>query len=467
MDVSVNTIQTAMDTAMTDSAKALLHARFARAPRALVTTFGCQQNVADSERLSGVLAALGCRQAQSSDEADIIVFNTCAVRENAERRVLGHVGALKGLKQRRPRTMIILCGCMTQQESTAERLRKSYPYVDIVFGASAAHRLPELITSRIQGERRVIDKTPVPGIVKHLPTRRESKTKAWLPIMQGCDNFCTYCIVPYVRGRERSREPKDVLREARELIESGYKEITLLGQNVNSYGKNMPGASFPALLRDINAIPGDFWVRFMTSHPKDCSNELLDVISACEKVCKHIHLPVQSGSDRTLAAMNRRYTRADYLALIGRAKEKIPGLTLTSDIIVGFPGEGYGDFSQTLSLVREVRYASLFTFLYSRRTGTAAEKLPDEITDAEKSRYFEELLAVQEEVGGEIYRGEIGKTLRVLAEKPGKKAGTLTGRAQSNIIVEFTAPQERAGEFCDVTITGALGWALLGKIQEK
>ena len=405
----------------------------------------------------------------SPEEADLILYNTCAVREHAEQRVLGNVGALKHYKRRKPDLIIVLAGCMTQQPQVAQRLKKSYPHVDIVVGAGAWTQLPELIYQKMVHGSRYIHEEQEPentGIVEGLPTRRDGVYKAWVSVMYGCDNFCSFCIVPYVRGRERSRRPGDILREIEELVEDGCRDITLLGQNVNSYGKGLEeGLNFAGLLRQINGIPGDFRVRFMTSHPKDCTHELIDAMAECEKVCSHLHLPVQCGSDRILREMNRHYTVGEYLALADYARQRIPDLSLTSDIIVGFPGETYEDFRQTLDLIRRVEYDALYTFLYSRRSGTRAAALPDPVPEAEKSAWFRELLAVQDEIGRRRLDAQAGKVLRVLPEGPGRGEHILTGRSDSNFLVEFPGDESLVGTFCQAEITGAEKWCLLGEVQ--
>ncbi|MCI8442484.1 MAG: tRNA (N6-isopentenyl adenosine(37)-C2)-methylthiotransferase MiaB [Provencibacterium sp.] len=435
-------------------------------PAAYTRTYGCQQNVSDTERLRGLLREMGYRLTEQIGEADFIIMNTCAVRENAEDRVFGHVGALKGLKKKKPELILALCGCMTQQPAAAEKLRAHYPYVDIIFGANAAWQLPGLLRRALEGQRGITELTGgEEGYVEGLPTCRDGKVRAFLPIMQGCDNFCSYCIVPHVRGREHSRPLCEVLGEARALIEAGYREITLLGQNVNSYGKGLSdGADFPLLLHRLNEIEGDFRIRFMTSHPKDCSHALIDAIARCEKVCSHIHLPVQSGSDRVLERMNRHYTGEKYRELIAYARERIPGVSFTSDIIVGFPGESYEDFKETLALIKEVRFHSLYTFIFSPRSGTAAAGYPDPVSPEEKGKWFRELLKLQEQIGAELYRREEGRTLRVLLEGPSKTEGMLTGHTGSGIIVECPGDASLIGQFRQVKITRALNWALLGEI---
>ena len=445
-------------------ARSLLAARFGERPLAFVHSYGCQQNVADGERICGMLAEMGFGFTDEPESADLILFNTCAVRGHAEDRVLGNVGALKGLKQARPATILALCGCMVQQESVAAKIKQSFPYVDLVFGTHVVHRLPELLCRLLQGGKRVFERPDLAGVIAEgLPVKRDSAFKGWLPVMYGCNNFCTYCIVPYVRGRERSREPEDVLREAREMVAAGFKDITLLGQNVNSYGRGVDhGVDFAELLRRVNDIEGDFRIRFMTSHPRDCTLALLDAMRDCEKVCGHLHLPFQSGSDRVLKAMNRHYDRARYLELIAAARERMPDIDLTSDVIVGFPGETREDFEQTLSLVNEVKFTSLFTFIYSPREGTPAAQLPDPVSHREKTRWMAELLAAQEAVAAERTAATVGSVFRVLVEE-GHDDGTLFGRTEGNVGITFPGPKEAVGTFRQVRVTDALHWILTGE----
>ena len=442
-----------------------LNAMREQPPVAHVHSFGCQQNVSDGEKIKGMLADMGYGFSNSADGADLVLFNTCAVRENAEDRVFGNLGALKHNKKQNPEMLIGVCGCMVQQEHITERIKKSFPYVDMVFGTHVLHTLPQLIYEAMTTHRRQVSIPQMDGVIAEgLPLRRESGLKASIPIMYGCNNFCTYCIVPYVRGRERSRDPEEVVGEARSLVEQGYKELLLLGQNVNSYGRGTD-VDFPELLRRINAIPGEFRITYMSSHPKDATRELIDTIAECEKVTRHFHLPVQSGSSRILKLMNRSYTREHYLELINYAKERIPDVALTSDIIVGFPGETYEDFQETLSLIREVKYDSLFTFIYSPRKGTKAAEMPDPISQEEKGRWFRELLEVQQEIGCSSYQNYVGRTMRVLCEGPGRtRDGCLTGKSIQNIIVDFDGDRSLIGSFVDVKITGALNWALLGEL---
>ena len=437
-------------------------------PLAFVHSYGCQQNVNDGERIKGVLVDIGYGLCDRPEDADLILFNTCAVREHAEQRVFGNVGALKGLKEKKPGLIIGLCGCMANQKHVVEKLRKSYPYVDLVFGVDGIDTLPQLVAQKLQKHKRVLlDPAQRPVIVENIPIRRESEFRAWLPIMYGCDNFCTYCIVPYVRGRERSREPAAILAEFRQLVEQGYKEITLLGQNVNSYGKGLEHPiDFADLLNLLCEVPGDYQIRFMTSHPKDASRKLIDTIAAQEHLCKHIHLPVQSGSDRLLKEMNRHYNVAQYMDLIRYAKEKIPGVTFSSDIIVGFPGETEEDFAATLDLIREVGYMQLFTFIYSKRAGTPAAKLPDPTTHAEKAARMDRLLKTQEEFAFAATAAMAGRTVRVLVEAAGRNEGTVNGRLDNNLVVEFKAPESLIGQWAAVHITGSRAALLVGELAE-
>lgn len=425
------------------------------APKACINTYGCQQNVSDSEHIKGMLCELGYTITENSEEADFILFNTCAVREHAQDRVYGNVGTVKALKKQNNGLLVAVCGCMAQQESVAERIKKSYPYVDILFGTHNIHRLPEYIYRRLSGSKRIFDismdnKTIIEGI----PVHRDKTIKGWLPIMYGCDNFCTYCIVPYVRGRERSRASSEIIAEATEMIKNGVKDITLLGQNVNSYGKGLDeDINFAKLIRKINALEGDFRIRFMTSHPKDCTTELLDAMRDCEKVAHHLHLPFQSGNDRVLKTMNRHYDRETYLSLIKAARERIPDISLTSDVIVGFPGETYEEFSDTISLVKEVGYNSLFTFIYSPRPNTPAAQMEDPVIREEKGRWFSELLAVQDKIGKEKTEQMLWKTYTVLCEEVSEREGYIIGRTSGTEVIEFKGDKSLLGKFVEVTVT--------------
>lgn len=437
-------------------------------PLAFIRTYGCQQNVADSEKIKGMLAKSGFSFTDTPDDADFILFNTCAVREHAEDRVFGNVGALKNLKRKHPQILIALCGCMMEQEHIANRIYNSFPFVGLVFGTHSLHHFPELLYSSLVNSKRVFERgNDDKKLYEGIPVKRDGTFKGWLPIMYGCNNFCTYCIVPYVRGRERSREKDIILSEAREMIQSGYKDITLLGQNVNSYGKTLPEpVSFAKLISEIDTIDGDYWLRFMTSHPKDCSKELIDAIANGRHISKHLHLPFQSGSDRILKAMNRHYDRKKYLETIAYAKEKIDGVSLTSDIIVGFPGETYEDFKETLSLIREVEFTSLFTFIYSPRVGTPAAKMDDPISAEEKSKWFRELLDVQEEIAAKRCSAMVGTTERVLIEGVKEKTNELNARTSGNIIVELEGSPDLIGTFRNVKITKARNWILKGELTE-
>ena len=446
-------------------ARSIIENRFAEKPKAFVHTYGCQGNVAEGERLKGILEQIGYGLTDDVTEADLVLYNTCAVREHAEDRVFGNVGALKSLKAQNRDMRIFLCGCMVQQPHIAEKFYKSYPFVDVIFGTNAIHRLPEFLYRSLSSGRRIVE---IPGgdgfITEDIPVKRDSSFKAWLPVMYGCNNFCTYCIVPYVRGRERSRDPQKILEEARSLIRDGYKEITLLGQNVNSYGKNPDmGYNFARLLREINDIEGDFIIRFMTSHPKDCTRELLETIAQCEKVAKHLHLPFQSGSDRILKLMNRGYTSQQYLELVDTAYSLIPDLSITADVIVGFPGETYEDFEMTKKLVEKAGFTSMFTFIYSPREGTKAASMDDPVSAEEKGRWFRELLEVQERIAAERTARCVGKTYRALCEGTAK-SGNIEARTSGNFIIEIPAGTGLTGTFRDIKVTAAKTWMLSGEI---
>lgn len=434
-------------------------------PKAFVRTYGCQQNVADGEKIKGMLSEMGFEFTDDENEADFILFNTCAIREHAEDRVFGNIGALKNVKRRNPSVLIAVCGCMMEQERVAEKIRTSFPFVNIVFGTHVIHKLPEMMYSAVTDSKRVFVRgQESKDIIEGLPVRRDGKSRAWVTVMYGCDNFCSYCIVPYVRGREKSRHPDAIVNECRELIEQGYKEITLLGQNVNSYGKGLPeNVNFAELLRRIDAIDGDYRLRFMTSHPKDATHELFDTIAESRHICHHMHLPCQCGNTRVLKEMNRRYSREDYLKLIEYAKEKMPDLSLTSDIIVGFPGETYEEFRDTLSLIEQVEFTSLFTFIFSSRPGTKAAEMEDPVSYKEKTEWFSELLKTQEAIAAKRCAEMVGNTERVLVEERNEKNGLLCGRTESSIIVEFPGEDELIGEFCNVKVTQARNWILRGE----
>ena len=448
-------------------AVARLTAQWPDRPLAFVDTYGCQQNEADSERIRGCLEQMGFGFTQDEEQAGIIVINTCAIREHAEQRVFGNVGALVHVKRKNPDQIICLCGCMAQEAHVADRLRQSYRHVDLVFGPQALWRFPEFLRRVYLRRGRVFETEPDHGaIAEGLPVRRSGKLKAWVSIMYGCNNFCSYCIVPYVRGRERSREPDVILREIQELAEQGYKDITLLGQNVNSYGKDLEGDwDFPRLLEEAAAIPGDFLLRFMTSHPKDATEKLFDVMARCEKVAPVIHLPFQSGNTRVLTAMNRRYTREQYLDKVGALRERIPNVVLTSDVIVGFPGETTPEFEDTLSLIEEVRFDALFTFIYSPRKGTPAAEMPDPMSKEEKSASFDRLVETQNRISLEKHRAYIGTVQRCLIDGAGEDPrNNLTARTAGNRLVHLSGDPALIGQYADIRITDCSTWALFGEL---
>ena len=434
-------------------------------PTAFVDTYGCQQNEADSERIRGMLEQCGYTMQDSEEGADVIVINTCAVREHAEQRVLGNVGALVHTKRRHPGQKIFLCGCMMGEPAVAEKIRKSYVHVDGVFSTHHLWEFPSLLYRVLDTGKRVFATEDEAGsIAEGLPVVRSSAFKAWVSIMYGCNNFCAYCIVPYVRGRERSRKPEDVIAEVKELVESGCRDITLLGQNVNSYGKDLDcGVDFADLLAELAQLPGEFLLRFMTSHPKDATKKLFDTMAKYPKIARHIHLPFQAGNDRVLKEMNRRYTAAQYLELVEYARSVMPDIVLTSDVIVGFPGETDEEFEDTLKLVEQVRYDALFTFIYSPRTGTPAAEMPDPATRQEKLARFDRLCAAQNRISEEKHREYVGKTVRVLVD--GIDDGVLTARTGGNRLVRLeNGTEDLIGQYADATITGANTWSLLGKL---
>jgi tRNA-2-methylthio-N6-dimethylallyladenosine synthase len=432
----------------------------------MVDTFGCQQNEDDSEKLRGYLAEMGFGMTADEFAADVIVVNTCAVREHAELRVFGRLGALTHAKKEDPRRIVAVCGCMARQAHVVEKIKQSFRHVDLVFGPDELWRFPELIDTVLAKQTRVFAPGGGDGCVAEgLPRLRSDKVRAWLSVMNGCNNFCTYCIVPYTRLRERSRRPEDILGEARRLVAAGYKEITLLGQNVNSYGRDLEnGAGFARLIREIDAIPGEFILRFMTSHPKDAGGELFTAMRESGKCERHLHLPLQSGSDRILRAMNRRYDAAGYLALVDRVRAAVPDIVLTTDIIVGFPGETDADFEETLRVIEKVRFDAMFTFIYSRRAGTPAAELPDPFTREEKQRRFDRLLEIQNAISEEKHRACVGRTLRVLIDGEDREQGVLTARSPGGRLVRLAGGAELIGRFADAEITGFSTWALRGRL---
>lgn len=443
-----------------------MNASLAATPLAFVDTYGCQQNEADSERLRGYLAEMGYDFTRDEHEADVVIINTCAVREHAELRVLGNVGALTHTKRKNPNQIICLCGCMMQEPHMAEKIKKSFRHVDLVFGPHALWRFPEFLW-RIQSRRgRIFETADDPGsIAEGIPVVRQNGIKAWVSIMYGCNNFCSYCIVPHVRGRERSRDPQDILAEVKELAAAGYRDITLLGQNVNSYGKDLgQEMDFSDLLRQINAIEGEFLIRFMTSHPKDAGDKLFDAMRDCAKVAPAIHLPFQAGNDRVLKAMNRGYTREAYLEKIRALRARIPEIVLTSDVIVGFPGETTEEFEDTLKVLNEVEFDALFTFIYSPREGTPAAKLPDVLTKEEKQANFQRMVDVQNVISLKKHEAYIGKTVRCLVDGEGEdERNNLTARTAGNRLVHFTGDKAAIGSYIDLKITSCSTWALFGE----
>ncbi len=435
-------------------------------PCAYVETYGCQQNEADSEKLRGLLVESGYAITDTAEGADVVVMNTCAIREHAEQRVFGNLGALTHTKRRHEGQKIFLCGCMAGQPHVVERIKKSHPHVDGVFSTHHLWQFPEILYRTLTAKKRVYFVEDEPGsIAEGLPQQRDSGLKAWVSIMYGCNNFCTYCIVPYVRGRERSRKWEDILAECRQLVASGIKDITLLGQNVNSYGKDLDqGVDFSDLLTKIAEIPGEFLIRFMTSHPRDAGKKLFDTMASSPKIAKQLHLPFQSGSSRVLKAMNRHYDREKYLEAVRYAKSVMPELVLTSDVIVGFPGETEEEFEETISLIQEVRYDSLFTFIFSPRQGTPAASMEDPTPKEEKNRRFDKLCAVQNSISEEIHNAYIGKVMTCLVDGTDKEF--LTARTEGGRLVRLTGDKALIGTFQKVTVTGATTWSLTGKLAE-
>ncbi len=440
-----------------------------RALRAVVRTFGCQQNEADSEKLAGMAEAMGYEIVDDEAEADLIVVNTCAIREHAELKVLSITGQFKHLKAANPALIIAICGCMVSQEHRLDDIKNRYPYVNFLFGTGELYRFPELLYKAIVTNERFFVVEETEGtLAEGLPVKRVSNFKAWLSIMYGCNNYCTYCVVPYVRGRERSRRREDVLNEAKQLIDGGYKEITLLGQNVNSYGKDLGyDYDFADLLNDICAIDGEFIVRFMTSHPKDASHKLIDTIAANPKIARQFHLPLQSGSNGILKAMNRKYTREAYLELIEYMREKIPDISLTTDIIVGFPGETEADFTDTLDILSKVRYDNIYSFIYSPRRGTPAASMKSQIPKEIQSERFSRLLELQHKISNEENQKLVSTSQRVLVEGISKNdPGMYTGRCESGRLVHFASDTDLTGKIVNIHIERAETFNVFGKVIE-
>jgi len=426
-------------------------------------TLGCQMNEHDSEVIVGILTGLGYTPTEDVTEADLILYNTCSVRENPERKVYGQIQSLKQLKEQNPQLLIGICGCMPQQKDELAKMISRLPHVDLIFGTHNIHRLPELL-ERAQTEERVVEVwDDAEQIVEDLPIIRASKFKAFVNVIYGCNNFCTYCVVPYTRGRERSRSPRDILAEIGQLASEGYKEVTLLGQNVNTYGADLDKkTSFAELLAMINDVPGIERIRFTTSHPKDIKDELIEAIASLPKVCEHLHLPVQTGSDRILKLMNRHYTSAYYLDLVAKIREAVPEISLTTDLIVGFPGETEADFQATLELVDKVRFSSAFTFIYSPRLGTPAAKMPDQVPEAVKKDRIYRLIDLQNMISFEYMQAQVGKTEEVLVDELTTKTGELSGRTRTNKQVIFSGSHDLLGKLVQVKITEAKTWTLRG-----
>lgn len=434
---------------------------------AMVDTYGCQQNEADSEQLRGYLAAMGYAVTDDERAADIVVINTCAVREHAEMRVFGNLGALTHTKKANPNQVIVVCGCMAAEQHVADKIKRSFGIVDLVFAPSELWRFPEMLQTVMREKKRVFAPGGENTVAEGIPHLRTDGVKAWLSIMYGCNNFCTYCIVPYTRFRERSRLPENIISEARQLVADSYRDITLLGQNVNSYGRDLDcGVNFAQLIREINAIPGDFVIRFMTSHPKDATEELFAAMRDCAKCERHLHLPLQSGSDRILKAMNRGYDSEKYLATVEKVRRYVPDIVLTTDIIVGFPNETDEDFEDTMRVVEKVRFDAMFTFIYSKRSGTPAAEMPDMFTREDKQLHFDRLVSAQNQISEEKHRNYIGKTVRVLLDGKDREDGILTGRTSGGRLVRTAGNDSIIGRFAEVKITECNTWALRGEIAE-
>lgn len=429
-------------------------------------TMGCQMNARDSEKLEAVLSYIGYETVEDT-VADFILYNTCTVRENANLKVYGRLGYMKNQKKKNPRMKIAMCGCMMQEPTVVEKIKKSYPFVDMIFGTHNVYKLAEILYTQVQSDRMVIDIwQEAKGVVEDLPSTRKYSFKAGVNIMYGCNNFCSYCIVPYVRGRERSREPEEILREIRELVADGVVEVMLLGQNVNSYGKTLEvPMTFAELLREVTKIEGLERIRFMTSHPKDLSDELIEAMAESKKICTHLHLPLQSGSTEILQKMNRRYTKEKYLELVKKIKNKMPDISLTTDIIVGFPGETEEDFEETLDVVRKVRYDSVYSFIYSKRTGTPAAAMEDQVPEEVVKNRFERLLKTIQAISKEITEKKVGEVVDVLMEEVNDHDDSLiTGRLSSNAVVHCKGTAACIGNICKVRLTESKGFYFMGEI---
>lgn len=450
------------DELVKDNLAGLIKQLYVNKPLCYVHSFGCQQNVSDGERIKGQLAVVGYDFTENSEQADLIIFNTCAVRENAEERVFGLLGELKHLKENNPSLVIAVCGCMAQQKHVAERISDSYKHVDLVFGTFAFSQLYQMLYSVLDEHKRVFNLEVISDdIPENITQIRGNSFIAYVPIMYGCNNFCSYCIVPYVRGRERSRKPDDVICEVKSLVSKGYKEIILLGQNVNSYSYG-----FVELLKSLDKLDGDFRIRFISSHPKDASFELLDTIISSKKICKHLHLPLQSGCDRILKLMNRKYKLSDYMKIVDYARKLSPEFSFSTDIIVGFPGETFEEFRETVKALRIIKFDNIYSYVYSKRSGTKAAEFEDNISEKQKGLWLRELILEQREVSTSWLSRFVGKTVRVLVESQGRSGEDyLTGKCDEYIIVEFKGNNKLIGNFVNVKITKAMNWALLGEIE--
>ncbi|MDO4965814.1 MAG: tRNA (N6-isopentenyl adenosine(37)-C2)-methylthiotransferase MiaB [Lachnospiraceae bacterium] len=434
-----------------------------------VTTFGCQMNARDSEKLSGILKAIGFIEIPDEDKADFVIFNTCTVRDNANQRVYGRLGTLKAQKKKNKEMKIALCGCMMQEETVIEKIKSSYSYVNLIFGTHNIFKFAELIYTMYESDRMVIDIwKDTDKIVEDLPVDRKYPFKSGVNIMFGCNNFCTYCIVPYVRGRERSREPKEIINEIEKLSKDGVKEVMLLGQNVNSYGKGLDnGISFPELLKEIEKIEGIERIRFMTSHPKDLSDELIDVMKNSKKICRHLHLPLQSGSTRILKAMNRHYTKDSYLALAEKIRREIPDIAITTDIIVGFPGETKEDIDETIDVINKVKYDGAFTFVYSKRTGTPAASMENQVTEEFVKEHFDRVLNTVQERAKDRAVLKTNSIEDVLIEEINDHDATMvTGRLSNNLCVHVKGTEELIGKIVTVKLTECNGFYYMGEIVD-
>lgn len=444
-----------------EDVKQIVYNKFSNQPLANVVTFGCAQNENDSEKIRGLLSQLGYAMTDSLENSDIVIYNTCAIRENAELKIFGNIGKLKALKAAKPDMIVAVCGCMVMQQHIVDKIKKSYPFVDIVFGVNNLEILPLLMYKRYtDGKKQILAPQEKTDIVEDTPILRSGKSKASISIMFGCDNFCSYCIVPYVRGRERSRKPQAIYNEFKSLIEAGYKDITLLGQNVNSYGKNLEEEfDFSDLLQLLCTVPGEYVIHFMSSHPKDISRKLIDTIRDNLQISRQIHLPVQAGNDRVLKEMNRHYTISQYMDIINYAKEQIPGVSFSSDIIVGFPGETYEEYLDTEELVKNVRFTQLFTYIYSKRNGTKAADMTDNVSHKEKSQWLNRLIKIQQDIVFDHLNSFIGKEVRALVEEK-HPDGSYTARMSNTFVVKFTSETDCLDRFVTLKITGKKGTSL-------